>query len=257
VQHRVVTLSTTMEADLVSGVIVVELEGLLSLHSAPAVRDTLLKCFAQAPDAVIVDVTRLRVENRSQLTVFPAALRGHGGPGVALLLCGANAELRELMDGRVLGDVTTHRDRTSALSAVVSAEVAGQQRLVRRMEATPAAPSQARQLVTTACREWGLEALLGPASLVISELVSNAVQHAGTDMAIRVARRGDFLHLSVQDGSRRSPRLDSPADDDHHGSLTERGRGLHLVATYTTAWGSNVSPRGKTVWATLRVPSSE
>lgn len=76
------------------------------------------------------------------------------------------------------------------------------------------------------------------------------MQHAGTDILVRVARRGDYLHVSVRDGSPQPPRIGRTTDD---GSPAERGRGLHLVDVYSTAWGSNVTADGKTVWATLRV----
>lgn len=43
--------------------------------------------------------------SRAHLSVFPAAVRIHGLPAVALLLCGASRDLAALTVGRVLGDV--------------------------------------------------------------------------------------------------------------------------------------------------------
>lgn len=159
---------------------------------------------------------------------------------------------RGRLEGVVLGGVVVHPTLAAALSAVSTADVAGVQRISSRLCATVGAARRARELVSAACRRWELDELAEPASLVISELVSNAVQHAGTDLVVRMARRGDHLHLSVQDGSRRPPLMagDSGRTDD---SPAVRGRGLHLVDTYTTAWGSNITADGKTVWATLRV----
>ena len=92
--------------------------------------------------------------------------------------------------------------------------------------------------------------LAGPATVVISELVSNAVEHAGTDLVVTVALRGRYLHLSVHDDSRQPP---VPTAEGKGGPLVPvRGRGLHLVAGYATAWGSAPVGGGKTVWATLR-----
>ena len=250
--HGVVILSAELAADPVNGVIMVELHGLLNVQSAATLRAVLLKCLVQGPDAVIVDVADLRLESRSRLTVFPAALRTNAGAGVTLLLCNAGPELRAMMHGGVLGDVRVHPTRAAALTAVSAAEAAGVQRISRRLGATAAAASQARQLVNAACREWALDELEEPATLVISELVSNAVQHAGTDLVVRMARRGDYLHLSVQDGSRRRP-LVIGASAGPDGPPAERGLGLHLVDTYAAAWGSSRTADGKTVWATLRV----
>ena len=92
--------------------------------------------------------------------------------------------------------------------------------------------------------------LTGPATVVISELVSNAVEHAGTDLDVKVTLRGRYLHLSVHDGSPLPP---VPVAVIENGPLVAvRGRGLHLVAGYATAWGSTPVSGGKTVWATLR-----
>jgi hypothetical protein len=244
-------LTADIAPDLADGVIVLRLHGLLSVQSAPSARAVLLKCLAQCPDAVIVDLADLRVECRSQLTVFPAAVRTHSGPPVAILLCGASAELDAMMGGAVLGQIPTAPDCAAAMAAVAAARVVGAPRKVIRLPPGPTAPSRARELVAEACRDWAIEHLRGSASLVVSELVSNAVQHAGTDILLRIARRGDYLHLSVQDGSTEPPRV-AGGDRGDTGQLAERGRGLHLVDVYATAWGSNITDGGKTVWATLR-----
>jgi anti-anti-sigma regulatory factor len=244
-------LAATVLPDLRNGVIVVELHGVLDLLTAPMLRAVLLKCLAQAPDAVIVDVADLRVGNRAQLTVFPAALRTNGDAAVAMVVCGATAQLREWLHGRALGSVSTQPDRAAAVAAVTSAQPPGIQRLSCRFEPTAGAPGTARRLVAGTCADWGLADLTGPASLIVSELVSNAVQHAGTDIVVRLSRRGRLLHLSVSDGSRHQPRM---ADRTGDAGLAEGGRGLHLVDTYAAAWGTSIDTGGKTVWATLRLP---
>ncbi len=50
-------LTATVAPDLADGVITVEFHGLLNVHSAPTARAVLLKCLAQCPDAVLVDVS--------------------------------------------------------------------------------------------------------------------------------------------------------------------------------------------------------
>ena len=42
------------------------------------------------------------------------------------------------------------------------------------------APAHARNVVTQGCLQWELPRLLAPAGLIAGELVTNAVQHAGT-----------------------------------------------------------------------------
>ena len=119
-----------------------------------------------------------------------------------------------------------------------------------RLPPTPAAAGQARALVAEACHLWHVEHLRGPATLIVSELVSNAVQHAGTDLQVNVALRRDHLHLSVRDEDPRPAARPDPEPDPARPAV--RGRGLYLVESYATAWGSHANGDGKAVWATLR-----
>jgi anti-sigma regulatory factor (Ser/Thr protein kinase) len=81
---------------------------------------------------------------------------------------------------------------------------------------------------------------------VTSELVSNAIDHAGTMMNLRLTRRPRYLHIAVRDGSTTAPRRAPLPDPSASG-----GRGLHLVASMAVRWGSLPSEAGKVVWATL------
>lgn len=89
------------------------------------------------------------------------------------------------------------------------------------------------------------------ALLIISELVANAVTHAGGDLVrcdLHLAE--GLLRIEVTDHGPRylQPEIRQPALDDLS------GRGLLLVSTLSCAWG--VIPAelsGWTVWATVRV----
>jgi anti-sigma regulatory factor (Ser/Thr protein kinase) len=100
--------------------------------------------------------------------------------------------------------------------------------------------------VAQACLDWGFGAQIGPATLVASELVTNALVHAGTGPVVSVARYGPRLRVAVRDGNGRRPQPQD-VDLDHHS-----GRGMLLVAAVSHAWG--VLPTlggGKVVWAVL------
>jgi anti-sigma regulatory factor (Ser/Thr protein kinase) len=85
------------------------------------------------------------------------------------------------------------------------------------------------------------------AVLVASELVTNAIVHARTELRLRVELRGDLLHLAVRDGSPRLLRLVTVPDPEAEG-----GCGLWLVEQLARAWGVNRHPEGgKVVWCTL------
>lgn len=80
------------------------------------------------------------------------------------------------------------------------------------------------------------------AILVASELVTNAVLHAGTDITVRVVEQGQDLRVEVADGSAEVPglRIPSPA--------ARSGRGLLIVEHFSERWGVEPTASGKVVW---------
>ena len=58
-----------------------------------------------------------------------------------------------------------------------------------------ASAAQARELVVTACSSWGLASLCDDVALVVTELVANAVRHAGTDIEVTVVHISDGVRL--------------------------------------------------------------
>lgn len=113
-----------------------------------------------------------------------------------------------------------------------------------RLELTPelASAAVARRAVMAAAQDWGFASLAGDVGLVTSELVTNAVLHAGTDVGLQLSHRDGIVRLSVADGDPRFPTLRDDADT----GLT--GRGLRVVDGLTRAWGVAPAPAGKEVW---------
>lgn len=114
----------------------------------------------------------------------------------------------------------------------------------------PAAASvpDARRFTRAALEEWGLDDVLDDAVLVVSELVTNAITHAGTITTLEVRAEGGGVRLDVEDRhpSRLLPMRSTPsADTDEH------GRGLLVTSTLATAWGVEYRPDSKRVWALL------
>lgn len=105
-----------------------------------------------------------------------------------------------------------------------------------------------RRLVRTALTVWGLEPLAGNATLVVSELVANAVDHGRhTSFRVIVSRPTvSGVRLGVVDRSRALPVLRTGTDD------RDRGRGLILVDALADEWGTEQYRWGKQVWAELR-----
>jgi len=80
------------------------------------------------------------------------------------------------------------------------------------------------------------------ALLCLSEVLTNAVKHAGAASTIRVHWSKDVLRVGVTDTSLRLPKAPDPDD------LSTSGRGLDLVDKFSTAWGWEPIGAGKEVW---------
>ena len=104
---------------------------------------------------------------------------------------------------------------------------------------------RARMVVAAQCAAWGLDGVSEDASLIVSELVSNAVQHAGTLIQLTLCAYPGLLRLEVSDQSTRPLRRPTPT------ALTDGGRGLLLVDSLAGHYGVEGRPDGKTVWAEL------
>ncbi|GAA2915086.1 ATP-binding protein [Streptomyces erythrogriseus] len=107
----------------------------------------------------------------------------------------------------------------------------------------------ARRLVRTALAAWGLEDQMDDASLVITELVSNAVDH-GRLPSIRVIvsrPTANRVRLGVVDRSKAVPMMRTDSNGDQL-----RGRGLVLVDALTERWGTDLYGWGKQVWGELK-----
>ncbi|MDN3259990.1 SpoIIE family protein phosphatase [Streptomyces sp. CSDS2] len=117
---------------------------------------------------------------------------------------------------------------------------------------SPLAPGSARALVRAALAEApGVPARLADdAMAVVSELVTNAVVHAGTDVHVewRLEETGAFVIEVCDRHPSRAPR---DAGGEAPYDTPEYGRGLRLVATLAESWGVTYRAGAKTVWARL------
>ncbi|MGH3324928.1 MAG: ATP-binding protein, partial [Streptomyces sp.] len=126
---------------------------------------------------------------------------------------------------------------------------------------TAQAPSDARTFVSAVLARWGLS---GPSvddtTLLVSELVTNAVVHAGTAVRLECRQEGAALVVEVADQHpTRAVETVGGEDDAHraagrggHGHEGHQGHGLRLVAALADEWGVSYRRDGKTVWFRLR-----
>lgn len=116
------------------------------------------------------------------------------------------------------------------------------------LPATRPAAGLARQATRSAVAAWRLGDLADAAVLLVSELVTNAVEHAGPDTSATVLRLefcGSWLRIEVHDASPHDPRPRTPD------WLDESGFGLMLVDALAAKWGVQQTTHGKAVWAEL------
>ncbi|MGR4878673.1 SpoIIE family protein phosphatase [Streptomyces sp. LARHCF249] len=144
-----------------------------------------------------------------------------------------------LPPGRLRDDVTLLLARTRVVDAGSVA--------TWRLDADPAVVGEARHLVLAQLTAWGLDELAFSTELIVSELVTNAIRHAGGPVRLRLIR-ADTLTCEVSDSSNTQPRMRRAR------SSEEGGRGLYIVAQLSHRWGSRYAIEGKTVWSEQNLP---
>jgi anti-sigma regulatory factor (Ser/Thr protein kinase) len=110
----------------------------------------------------------------------------------------------------------------------------------------PTSALAARQFVEGTLRRWGRGDLSETAALLSSELVTNVIVHARSDMIVGVDLDEHRLRVTVFDGSDEPPRRRERLPP-----LEEHGRGLQVVDAQATTGGVNEGIRGKSVWFEL------
>ncbi len=114
----------------------------------------------------------------------------------------------------------------------------------RDFPSTPASAREARRFVESVLEDTDLDHLSYTATMLVSELVANAILHTGTPLAVVVVVR-DRVRVEVHDGSRQLPVRK------HYSNMSGTGRGLMLVERMAAGWGSDPTADGKMVWFEL------
>ncbi len=112
--------------------------------------------------------------------------------------------------------------------------------------ATPAAVSTARRAAAGMVSD-ALPALTDDIRLVVSELATNAVVHAGTAFTLDVELFPTWVRVEVADGSPELPQPRTAVPD------AASGRGCAIIEYLARAWGAHPSEHGKVVWAELTI----
>ncbi|MDT0308837.1 ATP-binding protein, partial [Streptomyces sp. DSM 44917] len=120
--------------------------------------------------------------------------------------------------------------------------------LAFRLPALDRSVRVARARTREALAGWGLSApAVENAELVVSELVTNAVLHTGSQAVVCTLRAGEGL-VRVEVADQRTTAPHPPGGSARARAARaedERGRGLILVEALSTAWGVSPGPDGR------------
>ncbi|HEV3363374.1 MAG TPA: response regulator [Acidimicrobiia bacterium] len=203
----------------------------------------------ERPDLVLLDCT---LPGADAFDILPALRAAVPDARIVLVSGHDPADLRSAT--RSAGAVgyltkeTPARSLAAELDALIGLVGAVEQLLSeasQRFDQDAQSPRAARRFVTQALTGWDDDEgdLTDTVTLLVSELVTNAVLHAGSDVEVMVRLTSTAARIEVTDASAESiaPR-DATSEEDS-------GRGLALVGTLAQRWGVRTAPGGgKTVW---------
>lgn len=199
------------------------------------------------PELVVLDVT---MPGLSGLGALPRLRQVAPAARVVMLSAHPAEDMEQAsLAGGAVGyiekslDLTTLPDQLHALTAVLDAV---QQVLDETYDPDPLAPRRARADLRSALAAQADPDAIDVVELLTSELVTNAVEHAGSPARVAAAVLGARIRVSVSDDDPTPLQVATPA------AGAEGGRGLALVEALSLSWGIDVTPSGKTVWFEIR-----
>ena len=198
------------------------------------------------PDIVVLDLGLPDIAGREVLS----RIRNTSPRSKVVVFSGAEPVERDWIADNVEGYVLKDADLdylVDLLQSVGETREGGRATLDLPQELTSV--RTARQFVDEMLADWKIEDLRDDALLVASELTANAITHAESACLLRLSVSDSTLRIEVVDTGDGTPEPQPSSNTEEH------GRGLHLIAALTTAWGMEVIPgEGKLVWAELPLP---
>ncbi|MEU8232833.1 ATP-binding protein [Actinoplanes sp. NPDC048967] len=212
-------------------------------------------CVAETPRVIVVDLSELSDDQGESamtwqtLTRFAAQRRAP----IGLIVCSSPPRVAERLQASSTGAAVTTAETVAAARAAGAGYLQWPHQHRLPLPPDRVAVFLGGRTVHDLCISFGLPALAPTARLIASELISNAVDHARTDLDVALSVRGDVLHLGVYDRHSGLPVV-AEAEPWHPDQLRDKhGAGLWLVDAAATAWGALPWHSGKLVWATLAI----
>jgi CheY-like chemotaxis protein len=218
--------------------------GFVVVGEARTGADAIAIAAEQRPDIVVLDLGLPDIAGRDVL----ARVREESPEAKVVVLSAREPTDRAWFEERTAGYVLKDADLDYLVDVLEN--VGRTPADVRVLEATRdvVAGARARELVREAVRDWGLVDILDEAALVVTELVTNAITHGGSDFRLQLSRTSGAFRIEVVDEGEGTPEP-QPQDTEAEG-----GRGIMLVDAMSSSWGVENVPRGKLVWAEIAIP---
>ncbi|HVE62617.1 MAG TPA: ATP-binding protein [Mycobacteriales bacterium] len=122
------------------------------------------------------------------------------------------------------------------------------QAVFREFAADQREVAHARAVVRATCDQWGVPLeVTDELTLLVSELVTNAILHAASAVRLALIAEQDAVRLEVHDDLATRPAARPVSEG------TAGGRGLHIVEAVTSKWGVRRHGAGKCIWAEVPV----
>ncbi|MFC4786930.1 response regulator [Nocardioides sp. MAHUQ-72] len=197
------------------------------------------------PEVVVLDLGLPDIAGREVLT----RIRDRSPASKVVVFSGAVDEDRSWIAGHADGYVLKDVELAQLLDLLESVGRRQATEVEVHLPQALSTAAEARRFVKHAVTQWNLTPILDDALLVVSELATNAVTHAGSSCRIRLSLTDTSLRIDVTDAGEGTP------EPQPSSSTAEHGRGLHLINALATAWGLEEVPgQGKVVWAELSRP---
>lgn len=223
-------------------------DGVLDSSTYRGLRDCVIKAALDEPNAVIVDVNRLKVPGPSAWSVFTSA-RWHVNiwPDVPILLVSADIrDRRAIARCGVARYVPVHPTCEAALRAVSGFAVHSRRRGRAELPRGRVGIRLARALIDEWLTAWSRDGLIPVASTVATVFVENVLEHTESAPVLIAESYGGCVTVAVEDCSQQ------PAiRHEDTGCGADLVSGLSIVSVLCRAWGSTPTPSGKTVWAVV------
>lgn len=237
--------SVTISVDMDTGALVMVVRSGPIVRTLTTIRTAFVNAKSQRPAGVILDLSALATCCVLLLLVLINDL--YARSPIRLMLCMPRSpQIRALV--AIASGLPVRPTLEDALTLLPGGRVSPQNRRSVRLPPTLQAATVARTVATDAIHRWELDHLRPAVELVIAELVSNAIRHAGTSFGISLIQLDGTIRIAVWDASPHPPTPKRHSNDEAS-LLAAGGRGLHLVEAFASTWGYVTAPEEKVVWA--------